>query len=238
MLELHGLHYSYPGSSQPAVQGVSLRVPAGTVTAILGQNGAGKSTVMGLAAGWLAMQEGERSLDGQAAYLPQSERLAFAFTCLEYVLFGRAPHLPYLAVPRQDDESLAWLALERTGMAAMANRRIGSLSGGELQLVRLARCIAQDAGCLILDEPTDMLDPAHVVQIGLVLRQLAAKGRAVLFSSHDLGFALAYSDQAVLLRHGQKLADGPAREVIEPERLSQCFGVAFGYSRLPSPLAP
>ena len=238
MLTLSDIAYRYPDAAKPVLTGFSLRLEAGRVRGLLGPNGAGKSTVLGLAAGWLKPDRGQRICAVQTAWLPQAERLSFAFTCLEYVLFGRAPHLPYLAVPQGDDEAAALIALERAGMADKADRRITTLSGGELQLVRLARCIAQQAPVLLLDEPTDMLDPAHVVQVADIIRQLAGDGCAVLLTTHDIHFALACADDASLLRDGSSLADGPAAAVLDCANLERAYGVPFRQQPVPTPYLP
>lgn len=235
MLELKAVSYRYPDSPQPVLENFSLRLDSGRIHALLGPNGAGKSTVLGLATGALQAQTGSRTCSSRPAWLPQTERLSFSFTCLEYVLFGRAPHLPYLGLPKIDDEAQALAALTQTGMADKKQRRIISLSGGELQLVRLARCIAQDAAIIILDEPTDMLDPAHVVQVAGIIRQLAAAGRTLLFSTHDIGFALACAEQALLIKNGRLLGEGPAAKILEPGLLEQTFGVSFKLQALPVP---
>jgi len=236
MLTLEAVSYRYADSPQPVLENFSLNLSAGRIHALLGPNGAGKSTVLGLATGALTPDTGSLTVASRPAWLPQTERLSFSFTCLEYVLFGRAPHLPYLAMPKVHDESLALAALQQTGMADKKQRRITSLSGGELQLVRLARCIAQDANILLLDEPTDMLDPAHVVQVAGIIKKLAAAGRTILFSTHDIGFALACTEQALLLKDGKLVAEGEAEGILTPQLLEKTFGVRFENRAVPVPV--
>ncbi|MBU0928465.1 MAG: ABC transporter ATP-binding protein [Spirochaetes bacterium] len=235
-MEFIGVSYRYKGEPADALSGLSLSVPPGRAVALLGPNGSGKSTALGIAAGWLAAGSGRVERAGGAAFLPQSERLAFSFTCLEYVSFGRAPHLPYLSVPSGRDEEKAAAALDEVGMGAKARKRITAISGGELQLVRIARALAQEAAYVILDEPTDMLDPAHVASIGAAVRRLAASGAGVLFSTHDLAFALACADEAALLRAGRLVGSGPASRVIDCASLSRLYGTPFVLKELPVPL--
>lgn len=229
--------YRYKGEPDDAVLGFDLAVRPGRITAILGRNGSGKSTVLGIGAGWLDPSSGRVEREGSVAFLPQSERLAFAFTCLEYVMFGRAPHLPYLAVPSDRDARKAGDALSAVGMGDKAGRRITALSGGELQLVRIARALVQEASWVLLDEPSDMLDPAHVATIGEALRGLAASGVGVLFSTHDLAFAMATADEAALMRSGRLLDVGPVASVITCEALGELYGTPFGLASVPTPFS-
>jgi iron complex transport system ATP-binding protein len=235
MLRFKDVSFRYKGEQRQALSAFSLQVEAGQTVALLGPNGSGKSTALGIAAGWLQASNGVFWADGPRAFLPQAERLAFAFTCLEYVTFGRAPHLPYLAVPGGRDRLIALDSLTMVGMADQAERRITALSGGELQLVRIARALAQEAPYLLLDEPTDMLDPAHAVTVAAAVRSVASSGRGVLLSSHDIVFALAVADQAVLLKDGRMQASGPAADQLTAERLAVLFGVPFAITPLPAP---
>ena len=143
-MEYFRTSYTYKGESRVALAEFSLNVPAGKVVALLGPNGSGKSTALGIGASWLRPTGGSFYANGGRAFLPQTERLAFSFSCLEYVVFGRAPHLPYLAVPTSRDHDIAAAALQTVGMADRTHRRITTLSGGELQLVRIARALAQE----------------------------------------------------------------------------------------------
>lgn len=230
-----GVSYRYRGEPADALTDLTLEVAPGGVTALLGPNGSGKSTALGLGADWLKASSGRVDRRGGAAFLPQSERLAFSFSCLEYVCFGRAPHLPYLAVPGDGDRDKALAALAAVGMEAKASRLITAISGGELQLVRIARALAQEAPFAILDEPTDMLDPAHVASVAAVLRRLAASGVGILLSTHDLAFALAVADRAALLKGGRLLRAGPTAEVLTCDGLSELYGTPFRMVPVPVP---
>jgi iron complex transport system ATP-binding protein len=116
------------------------------------------------------------------------------------------------------------------------DRRITALSGGELQLVRIARALAQEAAYVLLDEPSDMLDPAHAASIGDAIRRLTASGVGVLFSTHDLALALACADEAALMRSGRLVASGPTAEALDCEVLGELYGTPFGLTSLPTPL--
>lgn len=235
MLEFDKVSYRYDASSVNALDGFSLNLERGSVMALLGPNGSGKSTALGIGASWLKPHKGTFTADGMIAFLPQVERLAFSFTCLEYLGFGRAPHLPYLAVPTQREDAMALDALVRLGMDYVAHRRITSLSGGELQLVRIARTLVQDAPWLLLDEPSDCLDPAHAAKVGATIRSLALDGKGILFSTHDIAFARAHADKAALIKDGKISAHGPAQEILTEGHLAELYGHPFRTVPVPVP---
>jgi iron complex transport system ATP-binding protein len=168
------------------------------------------------------------------AFLPQLERMSFALSALEYALLGRAPRLGAFAQPTKADEDTAYRALEGAGAADLADRRVNELSGGELQLVRIARCLAQDTPAIVMDEPTSMLDPAHARMVADAMRALAASGRTLVFSTHDAAFAAYAADEVSLMRGGEDLFRGPVAEALEAGRLASCFGVPFGAASAPS----
>jgi iron complex transport system ATP-binding protein len=245
-LALDGVRYSWPGGRE-AVAGIGFELRQGDSIAVLGPNGAGKSTLLGIASGRLRPGAGRAELDGFAlcdmdprsracrvALLPQLERLPFNYDCLDFVLLGRAPHVPALSMPGPADESRARAALERLGLGGFARRPVDSLSGGELQLARLARCLAQEADFILLDEPASMLDPANSLLVGDALRDLASEGHAILFSAHDAAFAGHAAGSALLIRGGRAVASGSARDVLVPDLLEAAFGVPFAASSMPT----
>jgi iron complex transport system ATP-binding protein len=248
MLEYRDVCLRYPEGDRDAVSGFSLSIPEGRVLALLGPNGSGKSTLLLAALGWMRPRSGEVLLAGRAvsgwspgerarkaAYLSQIERVSFTYEVLEFVLMGRAPHLAPLAEPDGREEGRARAALDALGIGDFARRHVTALSGGELQLVRLARCLVQEAPLVLLDEPTAALDPANALRVADALAALAREGRTVVFSTHDAALAAYAADSSVLIREGRLLAAGPAGEVLVPELLSRTFTVPFGISRAPSP---
>ncbi len=248
MLEFDNVSFRYPEGARDAVRGVTLRVGMGTIFSLLGPNGSGKSTLLLAALGWIRPRTGEVRVDGRpvqahsrgelarrVAYLSQIERVSFSFECLEYVLLGRAPHLAPLAEPDRADEEKAYAALELLGHGAFARRHVTALSGGEFQLVRIARCLAQESPLILMDEPTAALDPANTLRVADALRALAASGKTVVFSTHDAALASYASRETALVRDGRLLASGPAGDILTPEHLSGAFDLPFGLSRIPSP---
>ena len=248
-LELRALSFRWPEGAL-ALEGATLSLEPGRALALLGPNGAGKSTLLGLASGRLRPGAGEALLEGRPiaawdrralarrlAYLPQAERLPFNYPVLDFVLLGRAPHVPPLSQPGPADLERARAALAELGLSALAARPVTELSGGELQLVRLARCLAQEADYLLLDEPSTMLDPANARRLAEALRRLVSGGRALLFTSHDAAFSAYAAGEAALLKAGSLVALGPSRAVLVPDLLETAFGLPFKPTSLPSVFA-
>lgn len=236
-LRLDGVTYAYPGASRPAVDGVSFDLPRGASLALLGPNGAGKSTLLDLLLRWKAPSAGRIELAGRplesctrtelgraVSLVPQGEVARFAFTLREYVLFGRAPHVAALAMPGPEDEEAADAALRDVGLDALAGRDVGTLSGGERQLLLLARAMAQRTPLMLLDEPTSALDPANTARVAGILRTLRGRGTTLLWTTHDPSFAAAEATHAALLRAGRLLAAGPAEAVLSADALTALYG--------------
>jgi iron complex transport system ATP-binding protein len=251
MIGAQELRFSYPGAGREALSGMSLEAGEGSVLAVLGPNGCGKSTLLRLLLGMERPSSGRviygglgleglsrREIAQRAAFLPQFERLGFALSAVDYVLLGSSPRVGALSTPSGAELDRARCALERAGAADLAERKVNELSGGELQLVRISRCLAQDTGAILLDEPTSMLDPAHSRLVADLLLGLAREGKTIVLSTHDAALAAYAAARAVLMREGREVSSGPAREVLEPARLEACFGVAFGQAAAPSAFAP
>jgi iron complex transport system ATP-binding protein len=234
-LELRSVSLSYDGA--PVVRGLSLRVPHGAWVGLIGPNGAGKTTVLRAIAG-LVPHEGRILVDGRdvramgrrrlsrtVAYVPQRPTLPRGMTVAEYVLLGRTPHVPYLGTEtRRDRQVVAW-ALERLGLGGLADRPLGSLSGGEAQRAVLARALAQEAPVLLLDEPTAALDVGHQQEVlELVDGLRAAQGLTVVSAMHDLTLAGQFADRLVLLSRGRAVAEGPARAVLTEGTVGEHYG--------------
>lgn len=236
MISLAGLRFSYDRAAPVVLHDLSLDIPPNTVTAILGPNGSGKTTLLHILLGRLSPQQGTISLAGQPqrAYsrqalsrliglVPQDEYIPFDFSLLEYVLLGRAPYLGLLEMPGEADRQAAVEALATTGLTALQQRTVPSLSGGERQLAWLARALAQKPRILLLDEPTSHLDLSNRGRVLQVLRALTREGVTVVFTTHDPNAAAEVADYVVLLRAGQTLAAGPTAQALTAANLSQTY---------------
>lgn len=237
MLDIQSLYVSYNGVD--ILHGVSLHVSPGNILAVIGPNGAGKTTLIRAASGVLEPRSGkvwfnEIDLLGlssmqRARYLavvPQARQLPAAFSVQQSVLLGRTPYMGWLGRTNDRDYVLLNQALEQTRLTALAQRRVGELSGGEQQRVLLARALAQDAPILLLDEPTTHLDLEHQSGFFNLLRLLVAqKNLTVLLVLHDLNLAGMYADQVALLVDGRIHTIGTPEEVLTEQNLSSVYNV-------------
>jgi len=230
------------------LEGVDLRVAPGELVLLAGRNGAGKTTLLRAAAGLVPLAAGVVRLDGQPlasfdrrtlgqriAFVTQESAVPFPFTAGQLVLLGRTPHLGLLAFESRADVAAAERALDRLGLSHLTDRSVLQLSGGERQLVQLARALAQEAPVLLLDEPTAHLDLAHRALVRDLLVELAGEGRAVLAVTHDLT-ATRTASRVALLADGRILADGPPGETLRPDLLRATFGIEP--QRIETPTGP
>jgi iron complex transport system ATP-binding protein len=157
--------------------------------------------------------------------VPQSDHIPFDFSVLEYVLLGRAPHLGPLQMPGQADHQVALAALRTTDIEHLKARPVPELSGGEQQLVKVARALAQTPRILLLDEPTAHLDLANQAMILRILRRLALAGTTLVLTTHDPNAAAAIAGFVVLMRQGRILSAGPVDEMLSSEHLSATYGL-------------
>ncbi|MDT8369363.1 MAG: ABC transporter ATP-binding protein [Longimicrobiales bacterium] len=236
-IEGRGLTVRYPGAPAPALEGVDISVAPGSLHAVLGPNGSGKSTLMRALLGVIALEEGEvrigdrplagwrrRELAREVAAVAQSEAMPFPMTVRELVGMGRYMHLGPLEHERAEDRKAVVEALERCDAVHLADRAVQTLSGGELQRVRIARALAQHPHALILDEPTAALDIRHEMGILGVLRGATECGITVVWITHHLDLAARYADRILLLREGTVRARGTPEEVITAEHLERVYG--------------
>jgi iron complex transport system ATP-binding protein len=224
----------------PVVHEASITVPAGMVTALVGPNGSGKSTLLRAlarlhrpASGDVRFDDGSSALTLQArdfakrvTLLAQSRPTPSGVTVHDVVGYGRHPYRGRWRGDDPDGVRAVARAMDVTGIASMADRPVDELSGGELQRVWLATCLAQDTGVLLLAEPTTFLDLRYQVEILDLVRDLADEhGVAVGIVLHDLNQAAAVADRVVLLHRGNVMAAGDPADVLTPERLTTAYGI-------------
>ncbi len=236
MLKIRDLTVSY--GRRGVLHDISLEVARGEVLALIGPNGAGKSTLIRAASGVIPIEAGQIRTNGddfgslppmeRARYMatvPQAIQLPPAYTVWETVLMGRTPYLGFLGQTSQADEELARRSLERVDAWGLAERRVGTLSGGEAQRVLLARALTQSTPILLLDEPTAHLDLQYQVSLLELVRDLAhTEELAVLIALHDLNLAARAADRIALMVAGRLRAIGTPAEVLRPELITQAYG--------------
>ncbi len=244
-LETRDLAFGYP--EHPVGRDVSLSVRNGEVVCLLGPNGCGKTTLFKTLLGLLPSQGGSITLDGASlsrmprveiarriAYVPQAQAAPFPFAVIDLVLMGRVAHRGLFASPGQEDRRIAEAALAELAIAHLADRDVTRLSGGQRQLVLIARALAQAAPMIVMDEPTASLDFGNQVRVLSEIRKLTAGGAGIILATHDPDHALAIADRVILMKDGTILAAGPPEETLTPARLAAVYGVDVAIERLPS----
>lgn len=208
----------------------------GSMTAVIGANGSGKSTLIRMLAGLLRPRAGSIALDGlplqdweprlrarQVAYVPQSTATAFPFQVIDIVLSGRTPHAPRFRFESARDGEKAMEALEYAGAAHLASRPFTGLSGGERQMVILARALAQEPRLLLLDEPSSSLDLKHRADlIRALVRLRESRHLSVIMITHDLQLTGSF-DRILALRCGEVAAAGSPDEVLRDRLLREIY---------------
>ena len=237
ILALDGVRARYPGEDRDALAGVSLGVSPGELHAVLGPNGSGKTTLIRVALGTLAPAAGtalvagrpahawdRRALARVAAVVTQREEMPFPQRVRDAVLLGRYPHLPPFAAPRSADTRAVREALAACDAETLADRWLGTLSGGEQQRVRLARALAQEPELLVLDEPTASLDVRHEMELFERVRALVdQRGLAALVVTHEVNLASRFADRVLLLSEGQPAGSGTPGDVLTRDTVERVF---------------
>jgi len=235
-VEVKGLGFSY--GALPVLHDVDFSAAAGETVAVLGPNGVGKSTLFGCLLGHLKPAAGAVMLSGrdvrtlsgahlagEIAYIPQSAPQTFNYTVLDTALMGVTRELGLFSAPKPEHAARAMAALESLGIAHLAQRGVGRISGGERQLALLARAIVQDAKVLVMDEPTANLDYGNSFRVMQRIERLGAAGYTVIFSTHEPNQAFRWASRVLALSGGGVLADGRPEEVLTEALLSRLYGV-------------
>ena len=234
---MKNIHKSFVGVK--ALDDVDFTLKKGEIHALVGENGAGKSTLIRAASGVIPVEKGRVMIDGEnihalspeqraqrVAVVPQAVQMPETFTVSETVLMGRTSYLGWFGQESEKDYHITRLAMQRTGVEDLADRRVGEISGGEKQRVLIARALAQSAPVLLMDEPTSHLDLRHQSGVLSLVRSLAIQENlAVLVALHDLNLASLYADEVALLVDGQICVFGEPQSVLTSDVLSKAYGV-------------
>lgn len=237
---------------RPVVEALDLRIPDGRITALVGANGSGKSTILKAMSRLLMPKRGSVLLDGKSilqmptrevakrlAILPQHPTAPEGLTVGELVSYGRFPHQRGFGSLGREDHALICWALEVTGMAEFRHRPIDEMSGGQRQRAWIAMALAQGTDILFLDEPTTFLDMAHQLEVLALLKRLnEEEGRTIVMVVHDLNHASLYAHHIVAIKDGNVIREGTPEQVITRETLHEVFGVEADVIRCPRTGAP
>ena len=235
-IDVQNLSFSY--GDRPVLHDISFRVEKGEFLSILGPNGVGKSTLFRCVLGLLSGYTGQVLVDGadsrsfsvreaarHIAYIPQSSHPIFNYSVFDIVLMGRTSGLSTFRSPKKQDAELCRWALEKVGIPHLSDRCFHRLSGGEQQLVLIARALVQKAPILMLDEPTASLDFGNQLLVLEQCRNLAREGYTVIQTTHNPEQSYRYSDRILTIQQGRVLAEGTPKEVLTEKTIRALYGV-------------
>jgi len=235
-LELKNLSFSY--RDNPVLEAINLSLESGELVCVLGSNGAGKTTLFRCILSVLDSWTGEILLDGRdirrsgasarsrsIAYIPQAHLPVFDYSVLEVVLMGTSGGRSMFGSPRTEDEDHARARLAELGIESFADRSYARLSGGERQLVLIARALAQEAKILVMDEPTANLDYGNQVRVMEYISLLAEKGYAILLSTHNPEHAFLWSTRTAVLIDGRIASIGAPKQILTEDTLEKLYGI-------------
>ena len=235
-IEVKNLSYSY--GDYPVLKDISFKVSRGEFLSILGPNGVGKSTlfrcVLGLLAGYtgqvLVNDRDSRSFSvqeraKQIAYIPQFSGSTFNYSVFDMVLMGTSSRLDQFRSPKIEDIERCEWALDKVGISQLSQRCFHRLSGGERQLVLIARALAQNASVLMLDEPAASLDYGNQILVMRQARCLAEEGYTVIQTTHNPEQSFLFSDRILALQNGRVLKEGRPKEVLTKQVMKKLYGV-------------
>jgi ABC-type cobalamin/Fe3+-siderophores transport system ATPase subunit len=238
LLDATGVSFAY--GDYPVLRDVCVSLAAGEIVALIGPNGSGKSTLIKSVLGHLPAS-GAITWDGKplsgwrrrdlakvVAYLPQSPVFDAQQRVADVLRLGRAPYWGAFGIESQRDVEIVQRTIGELSLSEWTSRRMDEISGGQRQLVYVARALIQEPRALLLDEPNTYLDLRHQVALGQLMRRLAReRSLGLLVASHDLNLAAAFADRLVLLQEGAVVADGPPDVVLDPELLTRVYGVGM-----------
>jgi len=237
-LEVKEATFSYNGSTGNIFENTSFSIKEGDIFCILGPNGCGKTTLLKCIDNLLQIKSGRLLLNDrdvrflnktdvarEIGYIPQTHNPTFPFSVLDVVLMGRSPHLGLLASPAKRDIGIAEDAIETLGISHLVGKPYTEISGGERQLVLIARVLAQQPAILLLDEPTSHLDFGNQIRILEIIETVASTGLSIIMTSHFPDHAFLISSKVAIMSKGNFIDMGNPDDVVTEENLEEAYGI-------------
>ncbi|NYB27099.1 MAG: ABC transporter ATP-binding protein [Methanobacteriaceae archaeon] len=237
LLEINNIEFSY-NEKKKIFEDISFSIDEGDILCILGPNGAGKSTLIKCINGLLKLNKGDILFKGKnitmmdndelakkMGYIPQTHSSTFAFRVIDIVLLGRVPHLGLTESPGKKDYKIAENAMESLGIAHLKDKLYNEISGGERQLVIMARVLTQQPEILLLDEPTSHLDFGNQIRTLGIINKLSKNGLSVIMTSHYPDHAFISSNKVVIMNNGTLMAVGSPEDVVTEENMRNAYEI-------------
>lgn len=246
MITVQDLHFRHPHAQRPILKGVNFTAEHGLLTAILGPNGSGKTTLFKCVAGLWKPQKGDILFEGRSimhdrhesrakiiAVVPQEHEPPFPYSVFDAVLMGRTVHVDLFSTPSKNDYRKTSEAIEEVGINHLKERPYTKISGGERQLVLVARALAQDAPVMLLDEPTSHLDFRNQVLVLRKVKKIIKQRRVIaVMTIHDPNLAMLFSDNVVMIKDGSVICQGDAAHVVNEMSLRSVYDIEVVVSRV------
>ncbi len=242
VIKLYNISFSYLGRRDSVIQDFNFEIPMGSRTALLGLNGTGKTTLLMLLLGFITplvgkiiIKKGKQEnsiaeLKGSVGFLSQNENIPFDYTVQEFVMLGRAPHILKFNIPSENDFSVSRRIIESLELTALANCKLGEISGGELQRVRIARTLAQEPEIILMDEPMTHLDLKNKKYLNNLIASLKTDGKTIIYSTHDPLDVFNNSDLCIIMGKKNKYMAGETKKIFHSKTLSDFFEIPITVS--------
>ena len=237
LIRFNNVSFSYFGRKERVIKDFSFEIPLGSRTALLGLNGTGKTTLLMLLLGYIAPMEGKitfskngqeypiTDMNGAVGYLSQNENIPFDYTVREFIMLGRAPHILKFNIPSENDLKINQQIIESLDLKELASSKLGEISGGELQRVRIARTLAQEPEIILMDEPMTHLDIKNKKYLNGLITNLKESGKTIIYSTHDPLDVLNFSDRCIIMGRNNKYEAGETERIIRSKTLSDYFEI-------------